>query len=647
MNRRTAGSPHARTAVVSLCLGLCCVVSLPAIAQRVAVSPNVRMSTAANNEAWLAVSLADPNFLLAVAQNGEATAGSRDVTTLLSHDGGRQWKPVNLPGYTQGAFDPMVVAGADGRLYLLQGIIGGNFGAQIGADARVTPTIRVWSTTDGFSWEGPTNLKAPVPPDHPRMVVDQSRGKYRGRLYIAWNDVADQFLKDRYEVFLHYSDDHGKTFAEPIRIDEREGGKLVATEPVVLSDGTLLVTYYQYWNPLADPRNDRLPFFIRRSSDGGATFLPPEKIFDFGPHVWRERMGEFNRAFSLPVVMSDTSSRSPHRDNIYVVWDDVSSGKSDIWLARSADKGRTWSKPVRVNDNLSNSPLGVADFRMTPTVAVAPDGTVGITWYDRRNDPTRRCWQVFFATSTNGGAAFGTNLPISTAPSCPPPGQGPNVLVHNRAPYTDLNRAPDSLTARLALTGRLASLAQDAVRAARAEANRGLENNRFTVTFDPSRNGWPGHYSGLVADRDGVFHALWLDRRGGTQQMYTARITLGGSLPDRTGLVQEDITERVEVVAGAPVYDAAKATVRVPIQVRNVSNAPVYGPIMLRIVGAGVGVLAGDSVSAEIRLPGLGTDNMLPPLETSEPVIITVKAVEATGLDASFDFRIVGMVRRK
>src|ERR1051325_5385827 len=345
-----------RTAIVSTMLA-CAALVAPAEAQRIAVGPNVRMSTSANNEAWLGISLADSNFLIGVAQNGDATNITRDVTTLISHDGGRQWRSVTLPGYTSGAFDPMVVGGTDGRMYLMHGSVGGSFAAQIGSDTRVTPTIRVWSTTDGFTWEGPTNLHTPVPPDHPRMVVDNTSGRHKGRLCIAWNDVADQFLKDRYEVFLHYSDDHGKTFAEPVLIDERGGGKLVATEPVVLSDGTLLVTYYQYWNPLADPRNDKLPFFIRRSTDGGATFAPPEKVFEFGPHVWRERMGEFNRAFSLPVVMADTSSRSPRRDNVYIVWDDVSSGKSDIWLAHSSDKGHTWSKPVRVNDNPPASPL--------------------------------------------------------------------------------------------------------------------------------------------------------------------------------------------------------------------------------------------------------------------------------------------------
>ena len=350
---------------------------------RIAAGPNLRVGPGEFNEVWLAVSATNPAFMIAVAQTGGGVdlGTQRDAATFASRDGGRQWTRVTLPDYRTAA-----------------------------------------------------ELRTPVQPDHSRMVSDLSNGPNNVRLYIAWNDVADEFLRDHYEIFLQWSDDGGRTFNEPVLMDQRTGGKLVATEPVVLSDGTLLVTWYQYWNPLADPRNDRLPFFVRRSEDG-ATFAAVEQIFDFGPHVWRDRMGEFSRAFSLPIVMADTSSRSPNRDNIYIVWDDVRSGHSDIWLTRTTDGGRTWSSPVKVNDNTPGTPLGVADYRMTPMIAIAPDGTVGVSSYDRRNDPTRRCWEL-------------------------------------------------SLIERMSLLERLGVLSQDALRAARKETNAGLENGRLRVSFE-------------------------------------------------------------------------------------------------------------------------------------------------------------------
>ena len=119
---------------------------------------------------------------------------------------------------------------------------------------------------------------------------------------MLWNDVSDQFVKDHYEIFLQYSDDRGKTFTAPMLIATGTDGKLVATEPVVLSDGTVLATWYQYFNPLARAENARMPFYIRRSTDGARTFAPEEKIFEFGPHIALHRVPEYGRAFSLPAI---------------------------------------------------------------------------------------------------------------------------------------------------------------------------------------------------------------------------------------------------------------------------------------------------------------------------------------------------------
>src|SRR5438445_3168314 len=228
---------------------------------------------------------------------------------------------------------------------------------------------RVWSARgEAWSWDGPTMLESLVEPDHARMVAEMTQGPRRGRLYIVWNDAVDIFVPDQYEVFLQYSNDGGKSFTERQVVDAQRGGKLVATEPVVLSDGTLLVTYYQYFFPISDRRNARWPFFVRRSTDGGRTFGPVETPFELGPHLWPDPAAQFG-GFVLPIVVADSSARSPHRDNVYVTWDDVRGGESNIWLVRSTDKGQTWSPPLRINDNRASG-LEVKDYRMIRTVAV-------------------------------------------------------------------------------------------------------------------------------------------------------------------------------------------------------------------------------------------------------------------------------------
>lgn len=632
-----------------------------ATAQAISVGPNLRLIPGQHNEMWVAVSPTNPQVMVAVAQQGgdELGTSGRHAATMVSRDGGNTWATVRLPGYTAGAFDPMVVTGPGGRIYVMQCVIGGNFArALAGPEAAQPAAIRVWSTTgDAWTWEGPTEIRPSVQPDHARLVVDMSNGPHRGRVYLAWNDVYDSFVRDQYAMFLQYSDDNGKRFNDPVLIDMRPGGKLVATEPVVLSDGTLLVTYYQYWNPLGDPRNEKLPMFIRRSTDGAKTFSPVEQVFDFGPHIWPGRRGEFAQAFSLPIVVADTSSTSPNRDNVYATWDDTRSGYSDIWLSRSTDKGRTWSKPLRINDNPNTSPLGVADFRMTPVVAVTPRGEVGIAWYDRRSDPARRCWDYLFAYSTDGGQRFSANHKVSTAASCPPGTQAPGAYVHNLSPHDDPNRPPDSTVARLATMERFAIAGPDAVRLARNEANKGLANGRIVVSFDGSRNLFAGHYTGLAADRNGAFMAVWADRRSGRQELFGARLTIGAPPARPSTLAEADVTDRIEVITGTPNYDAAKGTVRLSVQVRNVSRQPVYGPIRLDIVGIANsgGLPTAEMVdSAGTSLPGrevsfagkLGSGDLLPVRGVSEAVEIVLKLRPGAGFDTALDFRVKGRVAR-
>ena len=87
--------------------------------------------------------------------------------------------------------------------------------------------------------------------------------------------------------------------------------------------------------------------------------------------------------------------------NVYVVWERQSSPTSGaIDVATSTDGGHTWGV----------SPLpGVSAFAFEPSVAVDSHGTVGVTWYDLRNDEPgddALTADVWFADSTNAGASW-------------------------------------------------------------------------------------------------------------------------------------------------------------------------------------------------------------------------------------------------
>jgi hypothetical protein len=70
------------------------------------------------------------------------------------------------------------------------------------------------------------------------------------------------------------------------------------------------------------------------------------------------------------------------------VWQDArfSGGEFDsIAFSQSLDGGLTWSEPIKVNLTPTNVPPGNQQA-FTPSVQVAADGTVGVTYYDFRNN---------------------------------------------------------------------------------------------------------------------------------------------------------------------------------------------------------------------------------------------------------------------
>lgn len=610
------------------------------------VGPNHRASppdSAERNEGWIAASLRDPNILLAASHK------SPGCGAMISRDAGNIWENLSLPRL-EDCFDPMTASSSDGVLYILS--TGRSVPESQSGGRPSSAPIRIYSSVDsGKTWRGPAELRTPVRPDHPRLTVDRSNGSHHGRVYVAWNEVSDTWVKNRYNIFLHYSDDSGRTFSEPIHLETDQGGKLVTTEPVVLSDGTLLVTYYQYYQPLSSAKNERQPFYILRSTDGGETFAPPEKVLEVGVSAWNYLRTDFGRAFTLPIIVADGSRESPYTDRLYVVWDDVSEGDSNIWLTWSADGGRTWAARVKVNDNHSAREDGPPDFRMTPVVAVNQAGVVGVAWYDRRDDPARRCWKQYFSASIDGGVTFQPNIAVSSAPSCPGRSSAPRAFV--RQPSTDTALAPRTDIEKLVAEGKFGEADRLSIAHAMRDAMP-VGRSELRLTFNADRNVWPGHYTGLTSSMSGAFHALWADRREGLQYMYTARIDVtSGQEVQPTDLEEVDATDMVQILPGPVSFDEDALTSEIVIQIRNVSTQPLYAPLQLRVVRVtssggreAMRVIdpdsGGDGDGATWDFSSLlGTQHRLDPNTVTAQRTITLRTNAAMGLDASFQFEVV------
>jgi hypothetical protein len=118
----------------------------------------------------------------------------------------------------------------------------------------------------------------------------------------------------------------------------------------------------------------------------------------------------------MPVTRVDLSN-SPHKGTIYINWADASNGadNTDIFLASSSDHGNTWSKPVKINTDLTKT------HQFFPWMDVDPvTGAIYVVYYDRSKYTD---WQtdVVLATSTDGGKTF-SNEVISDSPFVAPGG---------------------------------------------------------------------------------------------------------------------------------------------------------------------------------------------------------------------------------
>ncbi|MET0395170.1 MAG: sialidase family protein [Chitinophagaceae bacterium] len=193
--------------------------------------------------------------------------GDIDLVMKKSSDDGRSWGPLEVivDNQLQKSGDPAPVvdfldpAYPGGRIFLLY--INGSASENDVLNQRgVREVLYVTSIDNGKSWADPVNITLQVhrpnlPAVNPafsfaddwRTVANTpghgmqfTKGKYRGRIYIAANHSAGPRpgnSYDNYRAHGYYSDDHGKTWNITPNVSIPGGNESTAAE---LSDGSLL-----------------------------------------------------------------------------------------------------------------------------------------------------------------------------------------------------------------------------------------------------------------------------------------------------------------------------------------------------------------------------------------------------------------------
>ncbi len=286
--------------------------------------------------------------------------------------------------------------------------------------------IDVLTSTDGGKTFGNpvsvySNATGRIFSDKPWIGVDNTRGPYRGSIYIVWSydhgASCDGAGFCQQELAFSRSTDGGKSFS-PVQLIEgkalfcndpvpgRQAHSTACDEalgaiPVVEPNGTIAVAF-AYEDPIDFSVSTRL--LVVTSSDGGNTWTQPmlaatihDTIGVFPPEKYRTA--------SLPAFACD-----PRTGQLYLAWADKGKRDADVLLTTSKDSGQTWSSPVRVNDD----PLEDGANQFQPQLAVALNGVVSVSFFDTRLDPQHKLIDVYLAQSIDKGVSFLKNIRVTT-----------------------------------------------------------------------------------------------------------------------------------------------------------------------------------------------------------------------------------------
>ena len=362
-------------------------------------------------EPYVSINPLDATNLVGVWQQDRwSNGGAQGLLSAFSTDGGRTWTARQAPfsrcsggnavngGDYARATDPWVSFGADGTAYWMAMVI-----TDLRSGGEITGMRVSRSTDGGDTWGVPITLiqdPNPYTNDKNAVTADPTSASYA---YAVWDRLDASTATG--PVYFSRTSDGGDSWEQARSIyDPGTQAQTIGNQIVVLSDGTLLnlFTEIQYGTATIP---DEASLRVIRSTDHGANWGAPVTVSPIYP------LGAYDPESGAPIrdgSILGTIAVAPD-DSIWVAWQDSTIGwvcitapcmgpEDRVALVRSTDGGQTWSSAVRVN-----SDPDVQAF--TPAVHVAADGTIGVTYYDLRDntsDPDTLLASHWLATSADG-----------------------------------------------------------------------------------------------------------------------------------------------------------------------------------------------------------------------------------------------------
>jgi len=247
------------------------------------------------------------------------------------------------------------------------------------------------STDRGDTFSKPVNLTSGVMTDSETPSI----AAFRNNVYIVWTDSSP----GNFDIFFVKSTNGGTSFTKPMNLSNDPG---ISYQPRMATDGNNDGVYVLWTDN--SPGNYNILF--TKSIDGGNTFSTPLILTN-----------------DVKGVSNFPNIAISHNNNVYVVWShknntdfDPSNTNNqtqtyDIFLTKSIDRGNTFSKPINLSNDPSNS--------QNPVVAISGNNNVYVVWTDN----SIGTYETFLTKSIDRGNTFSkvtvvsSNVARSTSPS--------------------------------------------------------------------------------------------------------------------------------------------------------------------------------------------------------------------------------------
>jgi hypothetical protein len=369
-------------------------------------------------EPWIDVNPTNAQNLVGTWQQDRwSNGGARAHGYAASFDGGDSWTTGLIPGLTKcsggpydRATDPWVTFAPNGHLYQL---------ALVFNDSNFDHGLLASKSTDGgLTWGAPQfvirDTDGNVFNDKQTITADPTNANF---VYAVWDRlVFPQSERANDRAFVSFGGrgptwfartTNGGTSWEPARkiFDAGQESQTIGNQ-IVVSNGTLVngMNLIYYFRNNKGVRGSNVA--VIRSTDKGATWSQKATIVSkLGTiEIHDPETGDYIRTGDIiPDFAVD-----PTNGHVYAAWQDArfNGGRADaIAVSRSTDGGLTWSAPIKVNATPTNIAIGNQQA-FTPSVHVASNGTVAVTYYDfRHNTPAASLLTDYFVVHCHSACA--------------------------------------------------------------------------------------------------------------------------------------------------------------------------------------------------------------------------------------------------